>query len=58
MAPVTDSHSGVAFSYPDKKMHMTEEPYRKYEPGCKFGLQRLQLEADLEYLMVEGCDQI
>jgi len=58
MAPVTDSHSGVAFSDLDKKMHMTEEPYRKYEPGCKFGLQRLQLEADIEYLMVEGCYQI
>lgn len=56
VAPVTDMHSGVAPSKDD--IRIVDEPYRKHEEGCAFGLVRLELEADIEYLMVEGCYQI
>ncbi|MBR0459025.1 MAG: hypothetical protein IJJ26_07295 [Victivallales bacterium] len=57
LAPIQDMHSGVPLCG-THNCHIVEEPYRKYEEGCQFGLCRLQLEADIEYLMVEGCYQI
>lgn len=53
IAPTTDMHSGRTLNG-NPKTYLVEEPYRKYEPGNKFGLCRLELEADIEYLMVEG----
>lgn len=57
VAPVTDCHSGVPFGG-TPPTQMVEPPYSLHEPGCKFGLCRLELEADIEYLMVEGCHLI
>ncbi len=56
LAPITDMHSGVAPSKDDWRI--VDEPYRKHEAGSAFGLVRLELEADIEYFMVEGCYQI
>lgn len=56
LAPIgNDQHSGFRPCSPDKTKHIVDEPYRKYEPPARFGLCRLELEADIEYLMVEGC---
>ena len=57
VAPITDIQSGVPLCGTEKR-HLVEEPYRKYEEGCRFGLCRIHFEADIEYLMVEGCYQI
>ena len=56
VAPLTDMHSGFRESKVDGVLRpLVEDPYRFREDGCKFGLCRLELEADVEYLMVEGC---
>lgn len=55
VAPISkDIHGGVLKSG-NPPTHIVEEPYRILEPGHKFGLVRLELEADVEYLMTEGC---
>ena len=56
VAPKGDIHSGISLT--PQGNHLVEPPYRKQEPGCNYGLVRLELEADIEYLMVEGCYQI
>lgn len=57
VAPVTDMHSGVPLCG-NPPTRLVEPPYSLLEPGNKFGLCRLELEADIEYLMVEGCELI
>ena len=59
VAPLTDMHSGFKESNVDGvNRPLVEDPYRFREKDCKFGLCRLELEADIEYLMVEGCYRI
>ena len=59
VAPLTDMHSGFKESMVDGvRRPLVEDPYRFREKDCKFGLSRLELEADVEYLMVEGCYRI
>lgn len=59
LTSIKDKHSGVPLSGPPgTNIHMIEEPYRLHEEGCNLALTRLELEADIEYLMVEGCYQI
>ena len=53
VAPEKDFHSGMRPSC--NGAYIVEPPYRKAEPVCNYGLVRLELEADIEYLMVEGC---
>lgn len=53
VSPEADYHSGVHPVSGDR--YLVEPPYRKQEPGCDYGLVRLELEADIEYLMTEGC---
>lgn len=54
VSPEKDFHSGMHPVTPSGA-YIVEPPYRKAEPGCNYGLVRLELEADIEYLMVEGC---
>lgn len=59
IAPVQDLHSGRP--RPDEKggiRRLSPEECCFYEPGLDFGLCRLELEADIEYLMVEGVYMI
>lgn len=49
-----DIHGGGCMSG-DPPCYIVDEPYRRHEPDNDFGLVRLELEADIEYLMVEGC---
>lgn len=59
IAPVQDIHSGRP--RPDGKggmRRLSPEECCFYEPGLDFGLCRLELEADIEYLMVEGVYMI
>ena len=59
VAPLTDIHSGFRESNVDGVLKpLVEDPYRFREKDCKFGLCRLEIEADIEYLMVEGCYRI
>ena len=53
VSPEADYHSGVHPVSGDR--YLVEPPYRKQEPGTGYGLVRLELEADIEFLMVEGC---
>ncbi len=56
IAPVTDIHSGCPFRSPDGRMIQISSPECCcHEKGTDFGLCRLELEADIEYLMVEGA---
>lgn len=59
IAPVTDMHSGRPKTLPDGRTVQISSPECcYYEPGLDFGLCRLELEADIEYLMVEGAYMI
>lgn len=56
LAPLADIHSGCQFKYPDGTMgYISPAECRLHEPGEPCGLCRLELEADIEYLMVEGA---
>ena len=59
IAPVSDLHSGRPFQTPDGRTVQISSPECcYYEEGMDFGLCRLELEADVEYLMVEGAYMI
>ena len=60
LAPVTDMHSGVPRFTNEFGQNVAISPDECHllEPGMEFGLCRLELEADIEYLMVEGAYQI
>ena len=60
LAPVTDMHSGVPTQLNElgKCVAISPDECHLLEPGMEFGLCRLELEADIEYLMVEGVWQI
>ena len=60
LAPVTDMHSGVPTRLNElgKCVAISPDECHLLEPGMEFGLCRLELEADIEYLMVEGVWQI
>ena len=60
LAPVTDMHSGVPTCQNElgKCVAISPDECHLLEPGMEFGLCRLELEADIEYLMVEGVWQI
>jgi len=54
IAPVTDMHSGRPWVHEGKTIQVSSPECCYYEEGLDFGLCRLELEADIEYLMVEG----
>ena len=60
LAPVTDMHSGMPRFTNELGQNVAISPDECHllEPGMEFGLCRLELEADIEYLMVEGAYQI
>ena len=60
LAPVTDMHSGVPTRLNEfgQCVAISPDECHLLEPGMEFGLCRLELEADIEYLMVEGVWQI
>ena len=60
LAPVTDMHSGVPRFTNEFGQNVAISPDECHlqEPGMEFGMCRLELEADIEYLMVEGAYQI
>lgn len=55
LAPVTDIHSGVPRRMNElgEEVAISPDECHLLEPGMKFGFCRLELEADIEYLMVE-----
>ncbi len=58
VAPLTDMHSGAPFRHDGREYRITSEECALREPGSRFGLCRLELEADIEYLMAEGVHMI
>lgn len=62
IAPLTDIHSGHVipgkFRVDGSPCRITSDECVLHEEGCRFGLTRLELEADIEYLMVEGVHMI
>lgn len=58
VAPLSDMHSGAPFMHEGREYRITSEECALQEPGSRFGLCRLELEADVEYLMVEGVYMI
>ena len=58
VAPLSDMHSGAPFTHEGKEYRITSEECVLQEPGSRFGLCRLELEADVEYLMAEGVHMI
>lgn len=58
IAPVTDIHSGRPWVREGVVTQMSSPECCYYEEGMDFGLCRLELEADIEYLMVEGVHMI
>lgn len=58
IAPVTDMHSGRPWNNRGKREQLSSPECCYYEEGLDFGLCRLELEADIEYLMVEGVFMI
>ena len=58
IAPVADMHSGRPWVKDGKEVCMSSPECCYYESGLDFGLCRLELEADIEYLMVEGAFMI
>lgn len=51
-------HSGAPFQHDGREYRITSEECALREPGSRFGLCRLELEADIEYLMAEGVHMI
>ncbi len=58
VAPLTDMHSGAPFVHEGRTWRISPDYCTLLEPGSRFGLCRLELEADIEYLMVEGVHLI
>ncbi|OQC17005.1 MAG: hypothetical protein BWX73_00526 [Lentisphaerae bacterium ADurb.Bin082] len=58
IAPVSDMHSGRPWVRNGVITQMSSPECCYYEEGMDFGLCRLELEADIEYLMVEGVYMI
>ncbi len=59
IAPVTDMHSGRPITTAEgETIQLSSPECCYYENGLDFGLCRLELEADIEYLMVEGVHMI
>ena len=54
IAPVADMHSGRPWVENGVRHQISSPECCYYEEGLDFGLCRLELEADIEYLMVEG----
>lgn len=58
IAPVADMHSGRPQMKNGTMQQLSSPECCYYEPGMDFGLCRLELEADIEYLMTEGAFMI
>ena len=59
IAPVAgDMHSGRPFTAEGQQWQISPDECCYFEEGSKFGLCRLELEADIEYLMCEGVFMI
>jgi hypothetical protein len=58
IAPITDMHSGRPWLKDGRSIQISAPECCYYEEGMAFGLCRLELEADVEYLMVEGAEMI
>ncbi len=58
IAPVGDMHSGRPQRENGREYQLSSPECCYYEPGLDFGLCRLELEADVEYLMTEGVYMI
>ena len=58
IAPVADMHSGRPWVENGVRHQISSPECCYYEEGLDFGLCRLELEADIEYLMVEGVYMI
>ena len=58
IAPVSDMHSGRPWVKDGVTTRISSPECCYYEEGMAFGLCRLELEADIEYLMVEGVHMI
>lgn len=58
VAPLTDMHSGAVGVHDGRECRISSDECVLHEPGSRFGLCRLELEADVEYLMAEGVYMI
>jgi hypothetical protein len=58
IAPVSDMHSGRPWIRNGVITQISSPECCYYEEGMDFGLCRLELEADIEYLMVEGVHMV
>lgn len=58
IAPITDLHSGCPRKENGVTLQLSRPECCLHEPGTDFGLCRLELEADIEYLMVEAVHMI